>query len=356
LLLVRETPGSPYHRPVTSGVDQLSQRQRGLLDEWLPGAELVQDHSWGLVGTIVLELSHRGARYVAKAGDTNDRHLARELRAHRNWLGPWVSRGRAPQLVHADGDAKLLVTRYLPGELVQGSDYEFRPDIYRQAGELLAGMHGQVAIEGKEFEAREKAKALAWLNRPHRIAPDVVARLREEMESWPTPPVTLVPTHGDWQPRNWLVHEGVVNAIDFGRADLRPAFTDFARLAVRQFRTDPALESAFLDGYGSDPREAAGWRRNRVREAIGTAVWAHQVGDGPFEQEGHRMIAEALADDRELGGMPAAGRLIGFADLGRGAHETIHTDEIDVTGLRSRSNTDDVYLDCVDSSLPAEPS
>ncbi|GAA3092907.1 hypothetical protein GCM10010464_65660 [Pseudonocardia yunnanensis] len=278
------------------GGDQLTQRQRELLHEWLPGAAVVQDHSWGLVGTTVLELVHRGARYVAKAGDGKDHHLARELRAHRDWLGPWTSRGRAPQLVHADSEAKLLVTRYLPGELVEGSEYEFRPDIYRQAGELLARSHEQVAIEGEEFEAREKAKSLAWLDRPHRIAPDVVARLREVVESWPTPPVTLVPTHGDWQPRNWLVHEGVVSVIDFGRAGLRPALTDFARLAVQQFRTDPALESAFLDGYGSDPREAAGWRRNRVREAIGTAVWACQVGDELFEQQGHRMIAEALAD------------------------------------------------------------
>jgi hypothetical protein len=31
-----------------------------------------------------------------------------------------------------------------------------------------------------------------------------------------------------------------------------------------------------------------------IHEAIGTAAWAHQVGDEPFEQQGHRMIAEAL--------------------------------------------------------------
>ena len=117
--------------PVDPGGAQLTRRQQELLDDWLPGAEIVQDHSWGLVGTTVLELVHRGARYVARSGDTRDHHLSRELRAHRNWLGPWTSRGRAPQLVHADDDAKLLVTRYLPGELVQGSGYEFHPDIYR---------------------------------------------------------------------------------------------------------------------------------------------------------------------------------------------------------------------------------
>ncbi|MGW6199374.1 phosphotransferase family protein [Kribbella sp. NPDC055110] len=32
------------------------------------------------------------------------------------------------------------------------------------------------------------------------------------------PPATLVPTHGDWQPRNWLVDNGTVRVIDFGRA------------------------------------------------------------------------------------------------------------------------------------------
>jgi hypothetical protein len=36
--------------------------------------------------------------------------------------------------------------------------------------------------------------------------------------------------------------------------------------------------------------------RNRVREAIGTAVWAHRVRNEPFEQEGLRVIADALAD------------------------------------------------------------
>jgi Ser/Thr protein kinase RdoA (MazF antagonist) len=196
--------------------------------------------------------------------------------------------------VHADDGARLLVTTYLPGELVEGTDHERLPDTYRQAGRLLARLHAQGEAEDPELETREKEKALAWLAKPHRIATGVAARLRAEVESWPTPPTVVVPTHGDWQPRNWLVHEDVVSVIDFGRADLRPALTDFARLSAQQFRADPALEAAFLDGYGPDPREPAAWHRTRVREAIGTAVWAHQVGDGDFERQGHRMIAEAL--------------------------------------------------------------
>ena len=107
--------------------------------------------------------------------------------------------------------------------------------------------------------------------------------------------MAVAQTHGDWQPRNWLVHEGVVRVIDFGRADLRPAFTDFTRLAAQQFRGAPELEAAFLDGYGHDPREPGAWRRERFREAIATAVWAYQMGLTDFERQGHRMIEEALA-------------------------------------------------------------
>ncbi|WP_242001032.1 phosphotransferase family protein [Kribbella orskensis] len=256
----------------------------------------MKDHSWGLVGTIVLELLYDGARHVVKAGDERDSHLAREMRAHREWLGPWTMRGRAPQLVHADEDAKLIVTRFLPGELVEGTEHEWRPDTYRQAGELLRLLHEQLAVEDEDFEARGQAKALWWLDQPHRIAPDIAERLREQVESWPTPTITLVPTHGDWQPRNWLVYHDVVSVIDFGRADLRPALTDFARLSAQQFRTNPELEQAFLDGYGTDPREPEAWRRNRIREAIGTAVWAYRVREEQFEQQGHRMIAEALTN------------------------------------------------------------
>ncbi len=277
-------------------LDQLSDDQRRLLGAWLPGLEVVADMSWGLVGTTVLHVRHGGESYVVKAGDERDGHLARELRAHREWLRPWTDAGRAAVLVHGDESARLLVTHYLPGVLVSGTPAEVDPDTYRQAGRLLATHHAQLAVDDATYEQRARDKTLQWLDREHRIAAEVEERLRAEVSSWPTPPSVLVPTHGDWQPRNWLWHDGTVSVIDLGRADLRPALTDLSRLAVQQFRDDPALEAAFLDGYGADPREPAAWHRQQVCEAVGTAVWAHLVGDERFEQQGHRMIAEALGD------------------------------------------------------------
>lgn len=65
---------------------------------------------------------------------------------------------------------------------------------------------------------------------------------------------------------------------------------DEDRLLAPQAR----LEEAFLRGYGGDPRTEEVWRMDLLRDAIGTAVWAFQVGDTGFEAQGHRMLAEAL--------------------------------------------------------------
>lgn len=300
--------GRPLPDPVTESVTaatdgadvpsrRLSPAQRDLVGEWLPDAVLVRDHSWGLTGTVVLEARVGADTVIIKAADQSDGHFARELRAHLEWLEPWVSRGRAPRLLHVDAGSRLLVTRYLPGELVQGSGAEVEAETYRQAGALLAALHGQQGFLDSEYWAKEQRSALAWLDKDHRIPEAVEKRARGVVESWTTPPCRVVPTHGDWQPRNWTIHEGVVSAIDFGRAALRPAYTDFSRLAAQQFLRDPALERAFVQGYGFDPRERAGWRRQSLREAIGTAVWAHQVGDRDFEAQGHRMLIAALDDE-----------------------------------------------------------
>jgi hypothetical protein len=277
--------------PVGTSLDE---RQEQLLGAWLPGFVVVRDHSWGLVGTTVLEVVHDERTLLVKAGDAADHHLAREIHAHEQWLGPWVEAGRAPALVRADPGAKLLVREWLPGSLVLGSPAADDPRTYVQAGSLLARLHGQASRVDDEHEARENARTLRWLDTPHRIDPRTADRVRALVATWPSEPVTLVPTHGDWHPRNWLVDAGEVRVIDLGRAAWRPAMTDLARLATQDFARDPRLEAAFLEGYGPDPRSPAAWSRVRVREAVGTAAWAHQVGDSAFEAQGLRMLDEAL--------------------------------------------------------------
>lgn len=269
----------------------LRPQQRELLSRWVPDALVVADHSWGLVETTVLELDSRDCgRLILKAGGASDAHIARELRAHRSWLAPWVTTGHAPELLYGDAPAKVLVTRYLPGRLVEGTAAQDDPETYRQAGELLARFHGQHTTYDIQWNQKFRARVERQLGLPHRIDADLERQVRAEVADWPGGGADVVPTHGDWQPRNWLVDDGVVRIIDFGRADLRPPVEDFVRLGRQDFARDPRLEAAFLDGYGRDPREPKSWRRNLIGEAVGTAVWAYGVGDEDFEAMGHRLL------------------------------------------------------------------
>ena len=277
-----------------SSTPRLSPAQQDVVSRWFPDMEVVADLSWGLVDTVVLHVRHAEGESIIKAGGRGNHHIGREIAAHEQWTTPWRDAGRCARLQHGDRDQNILATTYLPGTLVKDHPPADDADTYRQAGELLASFHAQQRWVSTDYESRADANAIAWLDRDHRIDAVTEARLREAIAGHHHEPVERVPTHGDWQPRNWLIHEDQVNVIDLGRADRRPALTDLARLARQEWQGRPDLEEAFLAGYGSDPREPAAWRRTLLREAIGTAVWAYLVGDEPFEAQGHRMLAQSL--------------------------------------------------------------
>lgn len=273
---------------------RLTDQQARVVEAWLSSPSLVEDLSWGLVDTVVLHLTTDGGDVIVKAGGSTNHHIGREVSAHEAYTAPLLAVGGAARLIGSSREANVLVTQYLPGRLVEGTTSELEPDTYVRAGRLLRRFHGQAARTDDTFESVATERAIAWLDADHRIAPAAERAARRILTDYQPKPVSVVPTHGDWQPRNWLVHDGNVTVIDFGRFAFRPAASDLCRLAVQQWRTDPALEDAFLLGYGPDPREADLWRMLQLREAIGTAAWAYQVGATDFEAQGHRMLDEAL--------------------------------------------------------------
>ncbi|MDV6270817.1 phosphotransferase [Rhodococcus globerulus] len=275
---------------------RLNNDQADHIARWLPHARLRSDLSWNLLDTVVFDVDSDHGRFVIKAGGPTNHHMGREIAAHQGFTECLARTGHAPQLIHYDRTSNLLVTRYLDGSLALGSESEFDSDIHRQAGTLARIFHNQAARISVDWNATAIAKSLAWLDKPNRIEPALIAKLRSILTTLRPGPVVVVPTHGDWQPRNWLVEEGIVKAIDFGRFDWRPAMTDFCRLAAKQWRDAPHLEDAFFAGYGTDPRLelADEWRTSNLHEAIATAVWAYQVGDERFEMQGHQMITDAL--------------------------------------------------------------
>lgn len=269
----------------------LSAAQRSFLNQCFGSWRVLADHSWGLTDTAVLEVESTGERFIVKAGGPGNHHISRELRAHQQWTKPWLDADAVGKLVAADQAENILVITYLPGELVEGSAAQDNADTYRQAGHLLATFHDQHRQTDATWNERLRRRVEEHLTRPHRISPVMVNRIQAECARWPRSSALVVPTHGDWHPRNWLVDDGTIRAIDLGRCDLRVPEEDFVRLGRQDFFRVPALERAFLDGYGRDPRDPGTWRRVNVAEAVGTAVWAHGIGDKEFEAVGHAHLA-----------------------------------------------------------------
>ena len=273
----------------------LTPEQQQLVDQWLPGARVVDDLSWGLVDTTVLHLRWAEGEVIVKAAGPDNHHLSREITGHLEFTAPWLSERRVGHLLRHNRDLNVLVLEYLPGVLADGTSAATDPETHRQAGALLAALHRQASRIDDQYETRMDARALRWLDGDHRIDLRIEARLREVIASHDRPPAMLVPTHGAGQPRNWLVDGCRVLVIDLGRADWRPPLTDLARLSQQQWDGRTDLEAAFLAGYGADPREPGAWRRALLRKVIeccsSPSIWhLDAVPQFPVTPEGRHAV------------------------------------------------------------------
>src|SRR5690606_25326359 len=158
-----------------------------------------------------------------KAGGEDNHHIGREIAAFREFTEPLANVGVCARLTAADLELNLMALEYLDGEPVEGSEAEFTPETYEQAGRVLRAFHGQSRRVDPDAERLASDRAIAWLDAGHRIDRHHEDAAREILTGDRPQPVTVVPTHGDWQPRNWLIHHGQVRVIDFGRFAWRSA-------------------------------------------------------------------------------------------------------------------------------------
>lgn len=276
----------------------LTPQQTSLLDQWLGQWRVSEDVSWPLQDTTVLRVECSAGSRVVKASLTSH-HIRREIVAHDLVLLR-LDDPRFPCLRHADLDAGVLVTDWLPGSLVAGTADEHDPDLYRRAGEALAVLHGQ-AQTSQEYLAAARAKIAGLIDTAsaRRLADEnALAVVHRWVYECPTHPVEVRFTHGDYHPRNWLTDAGTLRVIDFGRAAWRPVESDFIRLLHQQFVGRPDLTDAFFEGYGRPLAsfDAGILQVEHLMQSLATIVWANQVGDVPFEEQGRHMLRRALDD------------------------------------------------------------
>lgn len=275
---------------------KLQPEQHAFVEHMLPGYHIVTDLSWHITDTIVLLVEQAGTQHVVKAFGPNNHHFEREhdaLTTHAPALGAFTGQLRA-----ASTTARVLVMGFLPGVLVQGSPAELESTTYEKAGALLRTFHDQAAKPSAPYEAKEVQGGLTWLAKPHRIPPAIAAAATQYLEAYEPSDGFAVPTHGDYQPRNWLIDDhGVVRMIDFGRFAWRAPESDFGFLHTRQWRTYPECEAAFFRGYGTDPRATypERWKMHIVRFAVGAAAWGYSFGQHKMEEEGLELLTSIFA-------------------------------------------------------------
>jgi hypothetical protein len=227
-----------------------------------------------------------------KASSTSH-HIGREIWAHHGHLRHMT--GRVPEVLYSDDEAGILVTRYLPGALVLGSSRESSAETYYKAGALLARLMVPMG-ESTDYMLRTITKATGLALRAEGLAPaSHLRRALSDLGGMRPRTVPIVLTHGDFQPRNWLsAPSGELLVIDFGRAAPRHWTSELPRLESRAF-DDHALKAAFFAGLGfaPGPEDSAVLHVERLAMALGTIVWAHEIGDPEFEEEGRTMLARA---------------------------------------------------------------
>jgi hypothetical protein len=95
---------------------------------------------------------------------------------------------------------------------------------------------------------------------------------------------------------NWVIDNGRVGVIDFGRGLDRSWVSDLVRLQNQQFTGHPERNRAFMTGLGrtvgNDDAELL--VIESMRQALGTVIWAHTIGDRDFEEHGRTMITRLL--------------------------------------------------------------
>ena len=132
-------------------MDESARWDGGVLDETqaqfvlqhLIDPKIVNDMSWGLVDTKVLHVRDGGRDVVVKAAGPAGHHIGREITAHESDTGP----------------------------LVEGTPYQFSPDVHAQAGLMLRALHGQARRLHDEsltliVRARSKPSQLTVIGSP----------------------------------------------------------------------------------------------------------------------------------------------------------------------------------------------
>lgn len=267
-------------------------------------------------GRVVAVTDRRGNDWVVKTVPTG-RAFDNELNAYLHWVPRFAD--QAPGLHDAHPRLRTLVMQHLPGI----PEWSFEPQHHRDAGRLLARIHGCAPPRSDGPTVAEATACL--LDRAVTRLPSGVAVSDREL-CFVTASLEMlgtlahlprVPCHGDYSGHNWLRGDGPLRVIDFSGAGWSPAALDFARLFVGPWWERPDLAEAFFDGYGRplSDAELEAVRHQLPIFAFSVLAHGHRRGNPEMVRRGQRRLHRLMAGHDFTRRAPLARRL---AQAGRG--------------------------------------
>ncbi|MEU7354317.1 phosphotransferase [Streptomyces albidoflavus] len=287
-------PGNPGAVPPE--VRAFAEQAVGRITDWT-------DVSWARAESRVWKADGaEGGTWYVKIHQ-NDRFHRREVTALRGWvpgLGP-----AAPRLVAADPTQRAVVLTAVGGRSLHGAVHspEQQRLVFHHIGQLAAAIHtsapSRPAAGPLPLEKLDRHLNAA---RPH-LAPGDEEFIRVTAKTASTLPAApdVVPTHGDFQPRNlrWDTATGSLYVIDFERAEWGLAVRDFVRLSDT-WHGRPDLLQAVMDGYGRPftPEEEAQLTILSVLDSVSGISYGAAHGDPELVERGLRALARLRAAQR----------------------------------------------------------
>lgn len=213
-----------------------------------------------------------------------------------------VSDWNSPELVGNSTELGALLMTSVPGEILEDSDASLDDQLrmHRSAGQLASQIH-QLDVDASEAGPPRLYGPELWERYLQLAAPYLDSETLEWVEGIASQDdlfggLSLVPTHSDFSPRNWLIHRSGANAslglIDWERARAGFWLEDGHRLVFDHWRKEPRLRAAFYDGYGHSPTPTEERQLNVIclANALGTVPWAIDHGDFEFAEFGRRVL------------------------------------------------------------------
>jgi 5-methylthioribose kinase len=213
-----------------------------------------------------------------------------------------VPAGSVPAVLFEDPQNYLFAMSCAPDDSVvwksQLMSGQIDPDTARRAGTLLGTIHsataGHPALAGRlsDVEVFDQLRIDPYYRRVAQVHPDLAGALGRLIESLAGAPMPRPLVHGDFSPKNLLVHAGGLTLVDFEVAHAGdPAFDlgfFLSHLVLKAFRAgasaEPLLELTRVFWRSYDAR--ADVDRDRVRRAIqhtAACVLARIDGKSPVD-------------------------------------------------------------------------